>query len=330
MKKLKILVLGGSQFAGRHFVQSCLEKNHEVEVFNRGKSNPSIFPHVKTTHGDRATDLERLGTVDHWDRVVDFCGYHPHIVKNSAQFFKERASKYVYFSSISVYSDFNVDKITEDSPTQTPESSADLIDESMMTYGVRKKACEEAVQEEFSERALILRPGLIVGPHDSTWRFSYWPNRMFEDGNIIVPKIPTQSVQYVDARDIADFILNPLIETATGVFNICGPEMGWDQFTKELTQWHQPQGKFCWVSEEFLKENDVRHWVGLPLWLENEARGMLQASNERATEFGLQCRPLVETLQDTWDWISKGEGLPSQENALSLAREKELIEKLSL
>ncbi len=220
-EKMKILIIGGTRFLGRHLVNSARSRGHSVTLFNRGQSNPNLFMQVDKIQGDREKDLDQL--TGHWDAVIDTCGYFPRIVKMSAEALKDKVENYVFISSISVYSDFSKIGINESDAVGKIE---DETVESMEggAYGPLKALCEKAVQDVFSIRSLIIRPGLIVGPHDPTDRFTYWPVRVARGGDILAPDRPEALTQIIDVRDLSDFIIELVQQNVSGVFNATGPD----------------------------------------------------------------------------------------------------------
>jgi 2'-hydroxyisoflavone reductase len=198
---MNLLILGGTAFLGRHIVESALVQGHTVTLFNRGRTNPDLFPQVETIMGDRKESLDALGRRQ-WDVVIDTSGYHPNDVCASATWLASHVGRYIFISTISVYADFSQPGIDENAPIARLDdpATATLSNE---TYGPLKSHCEDVVLEIYGPRSLIIRPGLIVGPHDPTDRFTYWPVRAARGGEILAPEGPQLPVQYIDARDLA-------------------------------------------------------------------------------------------------------------------------------
>ena len=246
---MKILLIGGTRFLGRHPVTSARARGHEITLFNRGKTNPDLFSRVKTIRGDREKDLDQLS--GQWDAVIDTCGYVPRVVNLSAEALKERVQQYVFISSISVYSDFSKIGINESSDlgTLSDESVEEITGE---TYGPLKVLCEKAVQEVFGARALIVRPGLIVGPHDSTDRFTYWPVRINQGGDILTPERPDVLTQFIDARDLADFTIRLIEQNVSGVFNATGNPMTLNTLFETCKRVSKSNATFKWAPVDFL------------------------------------------------------------------------------
>lgn len=299
---MRILVLGGTRFLGRHFVASARERGHEVTLFNRGRTNPELHAGLERISGDRDGGLDVLAGRT-WDAVVDPAGYFPRIVGASARALRESAKRYLFVSSISVYA--------EPIPVGADESSpvariADPTVEEITgeTYGALKALCEEAVREAWGDRATVVRPGLIVGPDDTTDRFPYWPRRMARGGEVLAPGSPDTPTQMIDVRDLAAFMVRLLEGDVGGTFNATGPAttltMG-----ECLTRVNAAVGgsaKLTWVSEEFLKSQDVQPWLQMPLWLHAADQSLDTVSVARAIAAGLTYRALEDTARDTLAW----------------------------
>ncbi|HEY9526964.1 MAG TPA: NAD-dependent epimerase/dehydratase family protein [Anaerolineales bacterium] len=301
---MRILIIGGTRFLGRHLVEAALAHSHEVTLFNRGKSNPGLFPQLETILGDREQDVEKLkGRI--WDAVIDVAGYFPRIVRLSAEILEPNISRYVFISSISVYQDFKKAGIDESDPVGKIED--ETVEEiTGETYGPLKALCEKAVQDIYGERALIVRPGLIVGPHDPTDRFTYWPVRVARGGDLLAPQKPEAAIQIVDVRDLADFIIQLIEENASGIYNATGPdyELTIGKLLDVSKQVSGSDANFRWASPEFLNQNKVEPWSDMPVWVpdDEEGLGFSRLNISKAIDAGLEFRPLEETVRDTLDW----------------------------
>ena len=320
---MRILIIGGTRFLGRHLVESALERNHEVTLFNRGKSNPGLFPQLETILGNRETDVNKLeGRI--WDAVIDVAGYVPRIVRLSAEVLKENVSRYVFISSISVYADFRKVSIDESDPVGKIED--ETVEEiTGETYGPLKALCEQTVQDIYSQRALIIRPGLIVGPHDPTDRFTYWPVRVARGGDVLAPQKPEAAIQIVDVRDLSEFILKLIEENASGVYNATGPDYELTigrllEVSKLVTG---SDANFKWASVESLNANKVEAWSDMPTWVpdDEEGVGFSRIDISKAIAAGLKFRPLEETVLDTLAWAHTRP--PDQEWRAGLTAERE-------
>ena len=324
---MRILIIGGTRFLGRHLVEAALEHRHEVTLFNRGKSNPDLFPQLETILGDREKDVVKLkGRI--WDAVIDVAGYFPRIVRLSAEVLEPNVSRYVFISSISVYQDFSKIGIDESDPVGKIEDETieEITGES---YGPLKALCEKAVQHIYGERALIVRPGLIVGPHDPTDRFTYWPVRVARGGDVLAPQKPEAPIQVIDVRDLSDFIIRLIQENASGIYNATGPEYELTigkllDVSKQVTG---SNAKFRWASLEFLNQNKVEPWSDMPAWIpdDEEGAGFSRVDVSKAIDAGLKFRPLEETVRDTREWAKT---LPSEHQwraGLTAEREAEVL-----
>lgn len=328
---MRLLILGGTLFLGRHLVDVALERGHEVTLFNRGVTAPGLFADVEQIHGDREHDLGRLEGRN-WDAVIDTSGYVPRVVRATAERLSDAVEHYTFVSSISVYGTYEQPGVAEDAPLPPlPEPGSEDVER---YYGELKAACEREVQEVFGERALIARPGLIVGPHDPTERFTYWVARMAAGGRVLAPAAPEQPVQLIDARDLAAWLLNT---SEGGLFNLTGPAtaLTFGEMLERIRAVVNPAAEITWVDEGALAEAGVEPWSDLPLWLDlprhPELRGFLAADISRALGSGLSLRPLEDTVADTLAWVrERGPGGPPLKTAgvtippAGLSREREL------
>jgi 2'-hydroxyisoflavone reductase len=301
---MRILIIGGTRFLGRHLVDAALARRHEVTLFNRGKSNPDLFPQLETILGDREKDVNRLqGRV--WDAVIDVAGYLPRIVRLSAEVLEPNVSRYVFISSLSVYADFRKIGIDESYPVGKieGESVEEITGE---TYGPLKALCEKTVQQIYGERALIVRPGLIVGPHDPTDRFTYWPVRVARGGDVLAPQKAGAATQIIDVRDLSDFVLKLIEENASGIYNATGPdyELTLGKLLEVSKQVSGSNANVKWASVEFLNQNKVEAWSDMPAWIpdDEEGVGFARVDISKALRAGLKFRPLEETVRDTLEW----------------------------
>jgi 2'-hydroxyisoflavone reductase len=284
---LRILILGGTKFLGRAITEAALARGHELTLFNRGQTNAELFPEVEQRHGDRKRDLSLL-TGRTWDAVIDPSGYVPADVRASAEQLRE-TGRYVFISSVSVYADFSTGP-TESSPTaELGSMPVDELAPDYSNYGPLKALAEAEVEGVFGERALIVRPGLIVGPHDPTGRFTYWARRLARGGEILAPGPPERLAQFVDVRDLAEWILNAVEQGVSGTFNATNEGVAWGELLADAD--------VTWVSDEFLQEHEVGPWMELPLWLPDpEWAGMHATDVSRAIGAGLRFRPLEDTV----------------------------------
>jgi 2'-hydroxyisoflavone reductase len=302
---MRILIIGGTRFLGRHLVESALARSHDVTLFNRGKSNPNLFPDLETIIGDREHDVKKLeGRI--WDAAIDVAGYVPRIVRLSAEVLKDTVSRYVFISSISVYDTFKKVGIKESDPVGKikDETVEEITGE---TYGPLKALCEKAVEGIYGlERTLIVRPGLIVGPHDPSDRFTYWPVRVARGGDVLAPEKPEAPIQIVDVRDLSEFIIDLIQVNASGVYNATGPdyELTLGRLLDISKQLSGSDARFHWASVEFLNQYKVEAWSDMPTWVpdDEEGAGSSRVDVSKAIAAGLTFRALEETVRDTLEW----------------------------
>ncbi|HVL38681.1 MAG TPA: NAD-dependent epimerase/dehydratase family protein [Fimbriimonadaceae bacterium] len=301
---MNILVLGGTVFVGRAIVAEALKRGHGVTLFHRGQRGADLFPGVERVLGDRDGDLSQLQARS-WDAVIDTCGYHPRVVRHSAEALRNNAGKYLFISTISVYADDAPAPLTEESKLDQfdhePQDEAINGD----TYGPFKVQCEEVVRDVYQDRAQIVRPGLVIGPFDPTDRFTYWPVRMAGQAEVLVPAELDQPSQWIDTRDLANLTLNVLEKEEALVVNASGPEhtITLGQTLERIREVANPGCRFVQPEQEFLDEHGVEPWKDLPLAFpagDSGASGMV--SIERALGHGLSLRPLEDTVRDLMYW----------------------------
>lgn len=316
---MKLLVLGGTGFLGRALVESALERGHQVTLFNRGRTNPELFPEAEKLRGDRAVDPLPSGR---WDVVVDTSGYLPAAVRRAAEALGDSVERYVFVSTISVYADLGTGPREDSDRAELGEMPSDELLPGYENYGALKALCEDVVTEVFGDRALIVRPGLIVGPHDPTGRFTYWPHRIARGGEFLVPGPPEETVQIVDVRDLGGWMVELAERGESGVFNATHPGLPWSELVESCLRVSAAGGRPVWVDSGFLAGQGVGEWMELPLWLSDpNSLGMMQADVSRALDTGLTFRPLDETVRGTLERAQTIEGV-----GLDPDRERELIE----
>jgi len=327
---MRILIIGGTRFLGRHLVESALEHSHEVTLFNRGKSHPGLFPQLETILGDREQDVNKLnGRI--WDAVIDVAGYLPRIVRLSANVLKESVARYVFISSVSVYDNFRQIGIDESYPVGKlqNETVEEITGE---TYGPLKALCEKVVQDIYGERALIIRPGLIVGPHDPTDRFTYWPVRIARGGDVLAPQKPEAPIQVIDVRDLSDFIIKLIQDNASGVYNATGPdhELTIGRLLDVSKQVSGSAANIHWASVDFLSQQKVEPWSDMPTWVpeDEEGAGFSRIDVSKALAAGLRFRPLEETVRDTLTWAQTRPADHEWRAGLTAEREAQVLAAL--
>ncbi len=299
---MKLLVLGGTLFLGRHVVETALADGHEVTLFHRGRTNPELFPDAERVLGDRDGGLAPLAGRE-FDAVIDTCGYVPRVVGASAQLLADACGHYVFVSTGSVYAPPlppGADETHAVAPLDDPANET----VTGASYGPLKAACERAVTAAFGSRATIARAGLIVGPYDPTDRFTYWPKRLAQGGDVLCPPDPAQPVQWIDVRDFAAWLLHCAHDGIGGTFNSVGPaEVA--MLGPTLTRIAAAVGggaRLHWAPAAILERHEIAPWMGLPLWVGPDAFGMLALAGSRARAAGLRARPVEETAADVLAW----------------------------
>lgn len=322
---MQLLIMGGTRFLGRALVEAALVAGHKVTLFNRGQSHPDLFPDLEQLRGDRDGGLDALQG-RRWDAVIDTCGYVPRIVRASAELLATAVDHYTFISTISVYADFSTIGIDEQSPlaTMADETVEEINGE---TYGPLKVLCEQAVDVAMGMQSLHVRSGLIVGPHDPTDRFTYWPVRVARGGEILAPGNPDQAVQFIDVRDIAEWTIQATERHLTGPYNVTGPDHRLTMHTllETCQQVSQSDASCVWVDEKVLLENDVVPFSEMPLWVPAEMAGFGTVNCGKALGKGLRIRPLTTTIHDTLTWHTTRPADYQWRAGLTPEREAELI-----
>ncbi|MEY9967097.1 2'-hydroxyisoflavone reductase [Streptacidiphilus sp. MAP12-16] len=308
---MRLLVIGGSVFLGQAFVREALARGWEVTTFNRGRSGQDE-PGVTAVQGDReqSDDLERLAAAGPWDAVVDVCGYTPRVVGASVAALAKSAGAYLFISSINAYPGFPAVPVDEDSPRHecAPDAGPEDGD-----YGVLKVGCERAVTEGFPGRTLVVEPGLIMGPGDRARRLAVWLRRASQGGRMIAPGAPDREMQLIDARDIAVFGLDRIVDGSTGTYLTSGTPANttWGEYLGTCVEVTGGKAELVWVDDQFLLEHGVEPWVELPLWAPDneEFAAVWKPSSAKAVTAGLQCRPVTQSIRDTAAWLFAPGGL---------------------
>jgi nucleoside-diphosphate-sugar epimerase len=297
---VKLLVLGGTKFLGRAVAEAALARGHELTLFTRGQTNPELFPEAEHLRGDRDGDLSALEGRS-WDAVVDPSGYVPRVVRASAELLRDAVGHYVFVSSISAYAEPVPFGFDEDAPLHGDPKGEVVMEE----YGALKAACERTVEDVLPGRSAAIRAGLIVGPHDPTDRFTYWPVRIAHGGDVLAPGDPGRHVQFIDVRDLGAWMVHVAEQRIAGPFTATGPEppvtMG--GLLETCRSVAGSDARLVWVDEGFLTEREVGEWMELPLWL-TEEQSIMEGNVSRAVAAGLTFRPLEETVRDTLAWAT--------------------------
>ena len=313
-RPMRLLILGGTGFTGPDQVRYALSRGHQVTVFNRGKTHPGELPkEVEQLIGDRNGQLAALKGRE-WDVVIDNPTTLPVWVRDAAQVLKGHVGRYVFISTISVYAD-NSKPGADEGAALLPYTGADAMKETIETvrasgfalYGPLKALAEQEAQRRFPGESLVIRPGLIVGPGDETDRFSYWPVRIDRGGTMLAPGKPTDPVQFIDARDLAEWTVRLAERRETGVYNATGPDPGltMGEMLDGIKAALKADAGFVWADAKFLEEQKVAAWSDMPVWVPStdDTAGFASVSIRRALEKGLTFRPLAETACDTLAWV---------------------------
>jgi 2'-hydroxyisoflavone reductase len=323
---MDILLLGGPRFLGRALIEAALAGGHNVTMFNRGRTNPHLFPQVERLQGDRDGQLDALKG-QRWDVVIDTCGYVPRIVRQSAELLAPSVGRYIFISTISVYREPILPGAAENAPLAVlPDETVEEV--TGETYGGLKALCERAVQDVYGERALIIRPGLIVGPHDPTNRFTYWVTRIAEGGDVLAPDDRQAPVQVIDVRDLAEWTLRLAEARATGVFNATGPatSLTLEQTLLACKAAAGSAAHLVWVDPQWLLAEGIAPWSEIPLWAPGD-EALNQTSIAAASTAGLTFRPLEQTIADTLAWARMEPPVGSNAAGLSRTKEMELLQR---
>ena len=327
---MRILIIGGTIFVGRHLIVELLEQGHEVTVFHRGKTNNGLFPEAREVLGDREGGLGVFAD-EEFDWVVDTCGYVPRVVAESARFFKERAKNYLFVSTVSVYPTSGKAGIDETGTVAVIEDpDTEVVDG--RTYGALKALCEQQVLEAFGDRALIPRPGILMGPEDPTDRFTRWLCRIAKGTEFLAPEQREQPVELIDARDLAQWMALQIANGNCGVFNTAGKRgtLTMDSLLEACTQTIPGAGMARWVDAETLIAADVKGPAELPFWLPDPATwGLFQVSSAKAEACGLVYRSMAETINDTWSWANDFPADYKYKVGLDADRETEILNSLA-
>lgn len=329
-KPLRILILGGTRFIGVHMTELALARGHELTFFNRGRTKSELFPEVERILGDRNGRLGGLRNRD-WDAVIDNSGYVPRHVRLSAELLAPRIKQYVFVSTVSVYPDFSEPR-DEDAPVGTLlNERVEEVDAE--TYGPLKALCEQAAERAMPGRTTVLRPGLIVGPHDNTDRFTYWPVRAARGGEFIAPGSPRDAIQFIDARDLARVTLDAIERQIVGTYNVTSPPGRFsigalvDASISSAMEFVKPAQTPVpmWMPADFLASQGVEPWSDMPVWLPAEGNQIAFAATQvdRALKAGLKIRALQSTVDDTLNWYRAQPEADRASLKAGIARDKE-------
>ena len=325
---MKILILGGTQFLGQHVVQAALDRGHSVTLFNRGQTDADRFPDASTLIGDRTCDIDKLAG-GRWDAVLDTSGHTPLEVGATAHGLSGEVGHYTFVSSASVLAQPVPSRPDESAPVEElPPCETCVLNINAHNYAGMTAECERIVRDSFDGPSFIVRPGLVVGPEDVSDHFAYWLRRIKFGGDVLVSR-PEQPLQYIDVRDLSEWIVRSVESGHEGTFLATGPPelLTMGEFLSECRRALEAEAFFTCVDDEFLLEAQVEPLRDLPLWIPFDQENFMTLNCTAAEEKGLRCRPLPDTLHDTDSWdMARPWNLPTT-GGLSLEREAELLDR---
>ena len=334
---MRLLILGGTWFLGRTIAEQAIAAGWQVTTFSRGRSGHDV-PGTTAVRGDRQelSDIARLAKAGPWDAVVDASGQIPAVVAASAKALRPRSAGYVYLSTVNAYTGWPAEPLTDDSPTYDPvpdeiaarpgaaEGMAPAVE-----YGRLKATCELAARQWFGDDCLVLRPGVVIGPYEYVGRLPWWLRRMRRGGQVLAAGDPDRPIQPVDVRDLAAFILVAAERGLNGSMNVTAP-IGHSTYGEMLAACRDVTGgnaDLVWVEDQWLSAQDVTPWTEIPLW--RTAAGAWNVTSATAEAAGLSCRPLLDTVTDTWAWMQQEEPIPHEradEIGIDQVKEQRLLD----
>lgn len=301
---MKLLVIGGTRFVGRHIVEAARSAGHQVSVFHRGRSGRGLWADVEDILGDRVEDLATTLVGRRWDAVIDTSAYTPRVVRTALRVTRDKTSFYAFVSTISVYASFETAHQDESAPLARLDdpTTEDVTGES---YGALKALCEAEVLRERPD-ALVVRPGIVVGPHDHTDRFTYWVDRIARGGKVACPGPRDRPVQFIDGRDLGAWIVSVLERRTSGIFNAVGPSKATtiEEWFAAIRDVAGSDAEFVWIDEERVTRAGLEE--KMPMWVqpcEREWRYLFDIDSSKARACGLESRPVEETIRDTLKWF---------------------------
>lgn len=328
-KPLRILILGGTGFIGPHQVRYAQQRGHTVTLFNRGKTNPGLFPDVQKLEGDRSVGNYESLKGKRWDVVIDNPTTLPRWVRQAAEVLKGQVGQYVFISTISTYASNETPGADETAPLATTTEPGS--EDARRYYGPLKALAEKEAEKAFPGKTTVIRPGLIVGPGDLSDRFTYWPARMRRGGEVLAPGSPTDPVQIIDARDLAEFAVKVCEDGTTGIYNCTGPraKLTISEMLGGIRAQMSNDAHLTWVDADFLAAQRVNPWSDMPVWIPSRGgtAGFAQRNIQRALDKGLTFRPFADTVKATLEFYdSQTDARKEQLRAgLAPARETEVL-----
>ncbi len=314
-KKLNILVLGGTGFLGPHTVRAALAQGHNVTLFNRGRTNPNLFKELETIKGDRNTDDIKKLAGKKFDAVIDTSAYYPRSVNMAMEVLKDNIDQYLFVSTISVYANWGKKGMDESTAVGTIDDPK-TEEVTGTSYGPLKALCEQAAEKHMPGKVSVIRPGLIVGPGDKTDRFTYWPARVAKGGDVLAPGDGSDFIQYIDVRDLGEWMVYCLDHKVTGIYNAQsnGGDIKMKQLLDSCVKNINPKANLVWVPTPFLQEHEVAPWQEMPVWIpaEGDYAGAGTMSSKKAYSNGLKERSIDVVVKDCFDWFKT---LPKERQA---------------
>lgn len=309
---MKLLILGGTSYVGRHIVTEALHRGHEVSLFTRGKTNTQLFKDTEQLIGDRDGGLESLRD-RYWDSVIDISGYFPRLVNDTAKLLHDSVRQYLFISTIAVYDALQICQ-NEDSPLINLGNISTEVLRDLTTYGGLKVLCEQTVNHFFPQRCTHLRLSNVAGPYDNSERFTYWLHRLSTEDPVAVPAKPTQAFQWIDARDLAEFTLLSVEQSIYGTFNLAHPPSNWAYWLSVCKECLSSDCSLHWIdNENFLRktiELDDGYGAKIPLATTDKFSQLLKLDTTRAIDKGLQTRALEQTIKDIIAWDKQRKSRP--------------------
>ena len=327
---MKILFLGGTQFVGRHMVEAAICSGHEVTLFNRGVTNPDLFPQTELLHGDRDGNLHVLKGRG-WDAAVDVNGYVPRLVRDSAALLKGSVGQYIFISTGSVY-DFSAMRPFSDENAPLVHIEVESTEDwNGPAYGGLKVLCEKRVQEIYPHNSAILRLGVVAGPYDPTDRVTYWITRAARGGEMMVPGEPERRIQFIDVRDLANFTMLVIEKKLDGIFNTLGNSISWQHFLDAAKEASQSDACYTWVDDmAFLQKNinlHERDFGAIPMMVPPEYEAIMTARSTRALDAGMVFRCCLNTARDVLAWDRTRPEDEARMAGLSAEQEADLLKQ---
>ncbi|MFT7618261.1 MAG: 2'-hydroxyisoflavone reductase [Planctomycetota bacterium] len=326
-KKMKVLIIGGTSLIGPHVVATLKKRGHEITLFNRGRTNTHLFPELEKLRGDRNKDLSALKGRK-WDVVIDNCGYFPKQIRKSTAVLKD-SGFYMFISSVSAFANAHLEDTNDNSPLGKIDNPEEQERITGANYGPLKACCERETTKAFPGQSVIVRPGLIVGPGDSSDRFTYWPTRSARGGEMLAPGKPEWGTQFIDVRDLADWMVHLCEKKTLGTFSALGPNkpLPFGDLLESCKRTSQSDAKFLWMTPEFMKANKISAWGDMPLYVHpsDNMKRPAMISNKTSVAAGLKFRPVDETTKATLDYHLSRDKTRKFRAGISAKREAEVI-----